>query len=172
MRKTLKLIIIVTAIATFLGMGASAIAKEKKAPTRLPVSAKKVQPTPAIKTPVDLRITGVDVFPGYSAGPAIWPDIENRGPNTANGAIVCVKPGRDGREQCKTERQIRAGAVVTPLFLVEGGNRITITVKAGSKNIEEKTANNECTVFVNNYRRKPTGEQRDWNKKHWVRCQH
>ena len=172
MRKELKLIIIVTAIATFLVMGASAIAKEKKAPTRSPVSAKKVQPTPSIKTPVDLRVTGVDIFPGYSAGPAIWPEIENRGPNTAYGTIICVKPGRDGREQCRTRRKIEPGGNPAPLFLVEGGNRVTITVKAGAKNIEEKTANNDCTVFVNNYRRKPTGEQRDWNKKHWVRCQH
>ena len=118
-----------------------------KALKDIPKSA--LRKAPRFKLAVDLEIKEVTVCPGYSAGPAIWPEIHNNSNFTVK-ATVYVKPQPHGLPQRETI-EIGPHGMRGPLFLVEGGKRIDIWVKADKNKFAESKGqerDNTCQIAI------------------------
>lgn len=154
LRKMLFAIVASTTVLMVLG---ESTAVAEKAHKNLPDSNyRKVeikQPPSEIKKKetkklVDLRLDYVAVEPTNPAGPTIWILMDNWGPHTAYDFKMCVNPGRDGTEQCKTGIKLGPRKETDFAFQVKGGTRVTISVVKGPRNTEKNLANNICAVNV------------------------
>lgn len=106
---------------------------------------------PEIKLNVDLEIRDVTVCPGYSAGPAIWPFIRNNSNFTVK-ATVYAQAGRRGWPQ-KQRITINPHGGTGPLFILEGGKDIDISVVPDKGFHETKEKDNTCEISVGKARR-------------------